>query len=55
MTPEGKIINNRFEILDSDPDGYMRQLNTDHSEFIHTWREATPDEIRINTMQRIYH
>jgi hypothetical protein len=55
MTPEGKIINNRFPILHSDPDGYMRRLNAYHPGYIHTWERATPDEIRRNMMLRIYH
>ena len=55
MTPEGRTINNRFEILDSDSDIYVNHLDTSRPGYTHTWREATPDEIRINTMLRIYH
>ncbi len=55
MTPEGRTINNRVEILDSDPNVYVNHLDMSGPGYIHTWREATPDEIRRNMMQRIYH
>ncbi len=55
MTPEGETINNRLPILCLDPDGYMKQLDTSRPGYIHKWREATIDEIRINMMQRMYH
>jgi hypothetical protein len=55
MTPEGETINNRLPILCLDPDGYMNQLDTSRPGYIHKWESATPDEIRRNMMQRIYH
>jgi hypothetical protein len=57
MTPEGRIINNRFEILDSDsdPNVYVNHLDMSGPGYIHTWREATPDEIRRNMMRITYH
>jgi hypothetical protein len=53
MTPEGKIINNSLPMLHSDPDGYMKQLDMSRPECIHTWREATPDEMRRRILPEI--
>lgn len=53
MTPEGKIINNSLPMLHSDPDGYMKQLDMSRPECIHTWREATPDEMRRKILPEI--
>jgi len=55
VTPEGQTINNRLPILCSDPDVYINHLDMSRPGYRHTWREATPDEIRRNMMQRIYH
>lgn len=54
LTPDGKrrIGSTR---LSSDPDTYMIKLNRLHPGCVHTWRAATPEEIRKKMLREMLH
>jgi hypothetical protein len=55
VTSGGKKRTSNIPILSSDPDADMTKLNSLHPGCVHTWREATPEEIRKKMLREMLH